>query len=225
MDIRLSGTIMDNESADIMRYFGFNDVICPGDIRNALSEAEDAEDVTLYINSGGGVLQAGHEIYCYLKSHKGEITAHVQSLAASAATIPMMACSKRIAEPVSVLCIHNPRSFAHGDHIEFRKAAVDLDTLKDSILNAYERVLNKTREEIAALMDEDKLLDANQALELGLIDEIAGDAAAPTSNLYVAAAGHYIFPTPEMRKQYAQRAENDKKALEAQELRLKILSK
>lgn len=224
VEIKLNGTIMDNESADIMRYWGYNDVACPQDIRNALGEA-DGEEIVLYINSNGGSLIAGHEMYCILREYPGNKIAHVQSLAASAATIPMMACGKRIAEVVSLFCIHNPSSIAWGDQNEFRKAADDLDTYKNSILNAYQSVLKISREEISALMDEDKMLDANQALDLGLVEEIIGDAQAVENMRLVAAAGHYMFPTPEMRKQYSQHLENNKKELEIQKLRLEILSK
>lgn len=224
MEIKLNGTIMDNEFAEIMRFWGYTDVTCPADIKSKLDEA-DGEDITLYINSGGGQLMAGYEIFCDLRLYSGKITAHVQSMAASAATVPMMACDKRVAEVVSIICIHNPSTVASGDHKEFKKTAEELDTIKNSIMNAYEPKLKISREEIAALMDEDKLLDVNQALEYGIIDEVIGEAdeAAPLG--YVAAVGHYMFPTPEMIKQYRQHIDNDKKALEAQKLRLNILSK
>lgn len=225
LDIKINGTIMDNESADIMRYWGYNDVTCPADIESKLDEAAESEEITLYINSGGGSLMAGHDIYCLLRKYTGVKTAHIQSLAASAATIPMMACNKRTAEVVSMVCIHNPSSFAYGDQNEFRKVAEDLDAFKNSILNAYQSVLKLSREEISALMNEDKMLDANQALEYGIIDEIIGDAQEAEPFRIVAAAGGYMFPTPEMKKQYQQHIENSKKELELQALRLKILSK
>lgn len=215
---------MDSESADIMRYYGYTDVVSPQDLRDGLSEA-DGGDVTIFINSGGGSLIAGHEIYCDLKSYAGSTTAHVQSLSASAATIVMMACKKRVAEAVSILCVHNPSTWVYGDHNEISKTVKDLETLKNSILNAYEKVLKLSRAEISDLMDEDKLLDVNQALEIGLVDEIIGEVAEPVAARYVASSVPYIFPTPEMRKQYAQNQQTKQKALLAQALRLKILSK
>lgn len=224
LEIRLNGTIMDNEDAEIMRYWGYNDVTCPADIKSKLDEA-GGEDITLYINSGGGQLMAGYEIFCDLRLYGGKITAHVQSIAASAATVPMMACDKRVAEVVSILCIHNPSTVAWGDHNDFKKTAEELDTIKNSIMNAYEPKLKISREEIAALMDSDKLLDVKQALEYGIIDEVIGEADESAPLGYVAAVGHYIFPTPEMKKQYQQHVNSNKKALETQELRLKILSK
>ncbi|MCL2519035.1 MAG: Clp protease ClpP [Oscillospiraceae bacterium] len=224
IEIKLYGTIMDNDSADIMRWWGWMDVCCPADITAKLAEAKPDEEVTLYINSRGGMLVAGYDMYCELRMYKGKKTAHVMSTAMSAATIPMMACEKRISEPISLLCIHNPRSSLWSEESEtFKKKAEELDNVKISTLNAYESVLKISREEISALMDKDIIIDTGKAMEYGLIDEIAA-----TDNVLVASVGDYMFPSQKMREVYAARKdadENNRKTLELEKLRFEILKK
>lgn len=224
-EIRLSGTVMDNDSADIMRFFGYSDVCCPKDITDALKDA-DGDDIALIIDSGGGMLIAGHQMYCELRNYKGNKTARIQSIAASAATIPIMACSKRIAEPVSLICIHNPMTYTIGDVNAHMKSAAELETFKSSILNAYENVLAISRDEISALMDEDKFLDASKALEYGIINEMAQPSAEPAN--IIAMKTNYKFPTAEMRNIFnsektAKTTLNNK--LEIEKLRTQILER
>ena len=224
-EIQMRGTLMDNDSAKIMRHYGFHDVICPADVAAALAEAA-GDAVECVVNSEGGMLTAGTEIYCALSEYGGRVSARVQSCAASAATVLMMAAAEITAEPVSLLCIHNPTMYREGDERAFAHGAEELRNIKESLLNAYERRMKLTREEIAALMDRDLWLSANQALEYGLIDRIEGDAVTAEENARLTASGTHLFPTPEMRRKYGEylaASAARENALELERARLELL--
>ena len=76
MDINMRGTLMSDDWAEVMRYFGFNDVFCPGDVRAAM---ESEEDITIYVNSDGGSLVAGTEIYSLIAPSGQNLTYYSQS--------------------------------------------------------------------------------------------------------------------------------------------------
>lgn len=214
MDVQMRGTIMPDRWADIMRYFGINDVCCPADFRTAI---ESGEDIDVYVNSDGGSLIAGTEIYSTLAAHKGKVTAHIQSRAASAATVAIMACGEIVAEPVSLICVHNPSTYTEGDAGVMRHTAEELDNVKNSIILAYKGRLKKTEEEVAALMDKDMWIDARTALDYGLVDKIAERGARPA--VLVNGCGYMQFPTKEMEKEYeAHKAKEAREAEKAGEM-------
>ena len=66
--------------------------VCPQSISDFLQSIEKDEDITLYVNSGGGDVFAGIGIYNILQRHTGKITGIVEGLAASIASVILMAC-------------------------------------------------------------------------------------------------------------------------------------
>lgn len=199
VEFHFNGDILTDEYAEIWRYFGENSNVCPADIRALCAEAA-GDDITLYFNSDGGALVAGTEIYSILREYKGNVTAHIQSRAASSATVAMMACDRIVAEAVALVLIHNPSTYASGDANALRMTADELDSVKNAIMNAYTGRMNKSREEISALMDKDCWLDAHAAKEEGLIDEIIESPSAAKN--FTNAAGRSIYPTQKMIDDY-----------------------
>lgn len=205
MKVNLKGTITTNDDADIFRYFGFIDVCCPGDISSAIENSADGEELEIIINSGGGDLISGNEMYSMLRAYPGNTVARIQSLSGSAATVAMMGCKKRIADPPSLICVHNPTAYGEGDASEHKRTAKELENVKKAILNAYESRVKVSREEISALMDKDILIDSTEALKYGLIDEISGEGEPENQTLRIinAASGTgMVYPTAEMTKIY-----------------------
>lgn len=197
MDVHLRGTMMPDRWAAVMRRYGFNDVCCPGDLDEAIASGED---ITLYVNSDGGSLVAGTEIYSRIAGYSGQTTAHIQTRAASAATVAIMACSRIVAEPVSLICVHNPSSYAEGDASVMRHTAEELENVKEAILAAYRGRVKKSDEEISALMDRDVWIDARTAAEYGLVDTVLERKKGPA--VLVNGTGVLQFPTVEMMDQY-----------------------
>lgn len=203
-DIELRGELWDNDSADVLRWCGWRDIVAPMDIKAAL-EAAGGEDVTILVNSPGGDMTVGGEIRSMLRRYSGKTTALVQGYAASAATLAISACNNIQCEAGALLCYHNPSSVAMGDHREMKRAGEGLKNARDAILEQYmARPGAASREQLIALMDKDIWITPTQAKEYGLIDEIAtlnnedGDPA-----LFVASAGcGRIRLTAEMRDRY-----------------------
>ena len=203
VDIALRGELWDNDSADVLRWWGFRDITAPMDIASAL-EAAGGDEVTLLINSPGGDMAVGAEIRSMLRRYSGKTTALFQGYGASAATLAASACTVIQSEPGALLCYHNPSGVAEGDFHEMRHSAEALRNARDCILEMYQaRGGGKSREELIALMDKNIWITPTQAKEYGLIDEIVALAGAlDDPAAFVASAGERIRLTAAMRRKY-----------------------
>ncbi|MBC5733952.1 Clp protease ClpP [Lawsonibacter hominis] len=226
MDVNLRGELWDNDSADILRWWGWRDITAPMDIQAAL-DAADGEEVTLLINSPGGDMSVGLEIRSMLRRYTGKTTALFQGLGASAATLAATGCQVIQSEPGALLCYHNPAGGAEGDYRAMRRSAEALRNARDCILEVYTaRGGGKTREELVSLMDKDIWISPTQAKEYGLIDEVVGlpggeeDPAA-----FVAAAGGRIRLTAAMRQQYQDHLAAQRTARTAEETAIRALAR
>lgn len=202
-DIALRGELWDNDSADVLRFWGWRDITAPMDIAAAL-EAANGEDVTLLINSPGGDMTVGAEIRSMLRRYTGNTTALFQGYGASAATLAATGCKTIQSEPGALLCYHNPSGVAEGDFRAMKHSAEALKNARDCILEIYTaRNSVKTREELIALMDKDVWITPTQAREYGLIDGIVG-AGAETADpaAFVATVGSRIRLTDSMVEAY-----------------------
>nr|WP_285856900.1 head maturation protease, ClpP-related [Mesobacillus subterraneus] len=130
------------------------------------------QDLTVWIDSYGGSVFAGASIYNALKEHKGKVIVKVDSKAMSAASVIAMAGDEIHMSPVAVMMIHNPLIGTYGDMHELRRVADILDTIKDSIINAYVTKTGKTPEEISSMMDDETWMSANVAVKNGFADSV-----------------------------------------------------
>lgn len=182
MRMQINGEIVMSDDKWIYDWFGLEST-APADIRTALSGLEDGEELTLEINSGGGVVWAGFEIYSLLRQSGRQCVAEVQSLAGSAASTILQGCSVRRMSPVAQVMIHNPAIRVAGNAAVLEQAHQLLDATRESILNAYELRCGAkcSREELGRMMDEERWMSAQEAIEHGLADEIMtqGDETAP----------------------------------------------
>ncbi len=96
----------------------------------------------------------------------------IDGIAASAASVIAMAGDSVYVSPVSMIMIHNPLTAAFGNADDMQKAIEMLDSVKDSIVNAYELKTGLSRSKISHLMDNETWMDAYKAVELGFADEV-----------------------------------------------------
>ena len=226
MDVNLRGELWDNDSADILRWWGWRDITAPMDIQAAL-DAADGEEVTLLINSPGGDMTVGTEIRSMLRRYLGKTTALFQGYGASAATLAATGCQLIQSEPGALLCYHNPSSMAEGDFHDMRRSAEALRNARDCLLEVYTaRSSAKTKEELMALMDKNIWISPTQALEYGLIDEIVGlSGAEEDPAAFVAAASGRIRLTAAMRQQYQDHLAAQRTANTAEETAIRALAR
>ena len=129
-------------------------------------------DITVWINSPGGDCVAAAQIYNMLMDYKGNVTVKIDGIAASAASVIAMAGTQVLISPVGMLMIHNPATIAWGDSGEMQKAIEMLESVKDSIINAYEIKTGLSRTKLSHMMDAETWMDAGKAVELGFADGI-----------------------------------------------------
>ena len=173
MRIKLCGEVCGNDYADLYRYFGF-DVCCPNDIRQAIESCADGEELTVEVNSLGGSVYAGFEMYTLLRSYNGRTVAEVQGIAASAASVILAGCGEVKMSPVGQIMIHRSNAIATGNSRDLAQAKQMLDTIDQSILNAYEEKCGgkTSREALARMMRNETFMPAQEAIDCGLADSM-----------------------------------------------------
>lgn len=180
MEIDVRGDIVTNDDKWIYDWLEW-DATCPADIKNALLTKPNGETLTVLINSGGGSVLAGQEIYTMLRG-RNDVEIKIQSLAGSAASVIAMANACEIS-PVAMIMIHNvAMSGASGDYHDMQKNAEILKQMNAALAAAYTEKTGKSQEEILRLMDRETWLTANQAVEMGFADGIMQDAETQYTN-------------------------------------------
>lgn len=140
-----------------------------------LKNLGDVSSIDLHINSNGGDVFDGQAIHSLIKNHKGFVTAYIDGLAASIATVIAMGADKVIMPKNAMMMIHNAWTGLYGNANDLRKMADDLDHINDTIVNTYlAKVKDKTDEAtIRDLMNKESWLNAEECLSLGLCDEVS----------------------------------------------------
>lgn len=131
--------------------------------------------VTLNINSPGGIFFEGLAIYNILRTHDAEITANILGLAASAASIIAMAGDTIRMVKASFMMIHNTQGFAMGDRHVFLDMAATMAELDKSLVSIFAARTSIDEDEIAAMLDKERLFSADTAVEEGWADELIPD--------------------------------------------------
>ena len=168
--INIRGDIVGNDDKWIYEWFGM-DATCPKDVKEIIEAAEEKEPIEVLINSGGGSVMAGQEIYSALRAND-RVTIKIQSMAGSAAGVVAMAGKSQIS-PVAMVMIHNvSMSGASADYHDMQKNAEILKRMNEAMASAYVQKSGRPLEEILKLMDRETWLTANQCLEYGFVDEI-----------------------------------------------------
>ena len=174
--IEVKGTIVGNADKWIYEWFGM-DATCPKDVNAAISEA-NGEPLLVEINSGGGDVFAGSEIYTALKAYAGTVEINIVGLAASAASVIAQAGHSRIS-PTALFMVHNVSGSAAGDFHDMQQEAEILQTANKAVAAAYLEKTGKSMEELLGIMDAETWMDAQKAFEYGFVDEVMF-ASAPT---------------------------------------------
>ena len=169
--INIRGDIVGNDDKWIYEWFDM-EATCPRDVKDILEAAEENEPIEVLVNSGGGSVMAGQEIYSALKGNS-RVTIKIQSMAGSAAGVVAMA-GHCLISPVAM--IHNvSMSGASGDYHDMEKNAEILKQMNAAMANAYVEKSGRPLDEILRMMDRETWLTANQCLEYQFVDGILTD--------------------------------------------------
>ncbi|MFD2089945.1 head maturation protease, ClpP-related [Brevibacillus brevis] len=188
--IEVRGVIIPNDHQWIYDLFEM-DATSPGKISKAIAEA-NGDDLEVIINSGGGDVYSGSEIYTMLKSHPAGVDVQIVGVAASAASVASMGGKKVRMSPTAQFMIHNAKTRTQGDKWEHRHTADFLQAVDKSIANAYRLKTGLSQNELSTLMNRETWMTAQEALAKGFIDEIMFDDSNQLSA--VAHAGIEMIP-------------------------------
>lgn len=170
----------DDKNAELMLYGDiaesfWGDTISAKEVTEYLADL-DVENINVYINSNGGVVDTAIAINNALRRHKAKVIVNIDGIAASAATLITCAGDTVRMPKNALFMIHNPSTIAMGDSEEMRKQADVLEKYKNSITETYLQKVNIDKEKLSELMDNETWLNAEEALEYGFIDEIIENA-------------------------------------------------
>ncbi|HDT6305446.1 TPA: head maturation protease, ClpP-related [Staphylococcus aureus] len=176
MKINVKGAIIPNNDKWIYEMLEM-DATSPKDIADSLPDTN--EDIDVIINSGGGDVYSGSEIYTSLKTYPGKVNIKIVGVAASAASVIAMAGDHIEMSPTAQMMIHNAWTMAMGDINEMQKTVDMLDSVNKGIANAYINKTGKTEDEILSLMNKETWFNAQDAVEHGFADSKMFDETAP----------------------------------------------
>lgn len=162
---------------DISQRSWWGDEATPREFAEDLRNIGHVESITVRINSGGGDVFAATAIGNMLEQHGAEITAKIDGLCASAATIVACHCNKVVAAADSTYMIHPVRMgiFDYADAETLQKCIEAMETIRDNIVTLYAKKTGRDKEEVAALMDATSWWTAAQAKDNGFIDELTDE--------------------------------------------------
>lgn len=140
-----------------------------GQVLDALPDS--VTQIILRINSPGGEVFEGVSILNMLRAHKASITAVVDGLAASAASVIAAGADDTVMSPGTQMMIHSPWIFAMGNAGDLRKTADVLDGIESSIVEIY--TAKAGEKDWATMLADDTWLNAAESVELGLADRVA----------------------------------------------------
>ena len=157
------------------KYWRDDDVINAKDIRESLESVTD--DIVIKLNSPGGDVFEGIEIYNYLKDHPSNITVEVTGIAASAATFITAGANEVIMNVGTSIMIHEASTFTWGNKSDIQKTLNALETIDESILSIYSEKTGQSNDQLEEWMNEEKWFTADEAVEFGFADSVKRDNA------------------------------------------------
>lgn len=170
----INGAIVDNDS----QKESFED-LTPVQLISFLNKLEDGEAVEVQINSLGGSVFAGLQIYNALRNasnNNHKVITHCTSIAASIASIIFFAGDEMIMDSNSFLCIHLPwTSGISGNAIDIRKEADTLDKICMQMIEIYSKHMKIPKDDIKSYLEAETWISASDMKNYGISDVVVHD--------------------------------------------------
>lgn len=156
---------------DISDSSWWGDEVTPKTFADELNALGPLTSLTVRINSGGGDVFAAQTIGNLLEQHTAQVTARIDGLCASAATIIACHCDKVVAANDSTYMIHPVRMgiFDFADAVTLQQYIGALNTIRENILNLYTKKTGREKDEVAAWMDATSWWTGEEAMDLILV--------------------------------------------------------
>jgi ATP-dependent Clp protease protease subunit len=143
------------------------------------------KEISFYINSPGGVVTSGLAIYDTMQYIRPPISTVCIGQAASMGSLLLAAGEKgqRFALPNSRIMVHQPSGGAQGQASDIEIQAREILKLRQRLNEIYVRHTGQTLDKIEEALERDKFMDADEAKEFGLIDEVVVQRPRPAADL------------------------------------------
>jgi len=149
-------------------------------------EAENPKkEISIYINSPGGVVTAGMAIYDTMRFIRPPISTLCIGQAASMGSLLLAAGDKgkRYALPHARIMVHQPSGGFSGQASDIERHAQDIIKIKKRLNEIYVEQTGKSYEEIERTLDRDHFMSSQEALDFGLIDKVLDERTADPAPL------------------------------------------
>lgn len=173
--INVKGPIISGDEKWIYDWFGIEST-CAKDIEKAIDNA-NGDELEVVINSPGGYVDVGSEIYTLLKDYNGKTTGKIVGMAASAASVVAMGVDELLISPTGRFMIHNAAGTMRGDYRAMDHGSEVLKECNKAISNAYVLKTGLSKETLLDLMNKETFMNAQKAKELGFVDKIMFDTS------------------------------------------------
>lgn len=171
MQITMNGVIVSDDDKWIYDYLDMS-AFSPKELRQTIQDHGIYEPLDIEINSPGGYVNAGTEIYTMLLTHKGEVNITIGSQAASIASVIAMAGKRVAISPAGKIMIHNVSGQGGGDYRDMADYSDFLFKNNEMLANTYVLKTGKPKQELLDMMNAETWMNADEALENGFVDEI-----------------------------------------------------
>lgn len=159
----------------------WGDEVTPKQFAEDLAGLGAISNITVRINSGGGDVFAAQAIGNLLEQHTATVTARIDGVCASAATIIACHCNKVIAANDSTYMVHPVRMYCgYANEADLQKYLEALATIKENIISLYAKKTGHTKDEVTAWMDAESWWTGPQAKENGFVDELTDEESNAT---------------------------------------------
>ncbi len=139
-----------------------------------LASTEPDKDITMYLNSPGGIVSGGLAIYDTMQYITSDVSTVVTGMAASMASVLLAAGAKgkRYALPHSRVMIHQPMGGTQGQAADMEIAVAEIRRLRQELYNILSETTGQTAKQIAKDCDRDHWMTSQEALDYGMVDKI-----------------------------------------------------
>ncbi len=189
-EIVLSGTVGD---------LYWDECFTASDVILALAQVGRGQDVTIRLNSGGGIATEGAAIHSAIAAHGGRKTIVVEGIAASAASVIAMAGDDVVMSPGALMMVHDPSGFTFGTVDDHEKQITALTALATAMAGIYAEKTGKDVEAVRADMRAEIWMTPEEAVSGGYADRVLTRAAANDPEPQPTAFDYRLFEHPPER--------------------------